>query len=90
MTIPLSGIGGDSGLLRYVGYFIPSYEPLVSVHGRPVAVGYFEFDLCRLSNLLVTPQTWFIYAFSGEVMTAPVPAAFAKLPEETFDSVRSW
>ena len=70
--------------------FVPSYEPLISVDGRPLAVGYFSFDLCRMTNLLVTPQTWFIYGFSGEVMTAPVPTAFAKLPEDTFDDIQSW
>lgn len=70
---------------------VPSYEPLESAAGQTVAVGYFSLDLCRLTNLLVTPQTYFIYAFSGEVMTAAVPAAFVRLPEEeTLDPVQSW
>jgi hypothetical protein len=75
---------------RILRLFVPSYEPLIFANGGPVASGYFSLDLCRMTNLLVTPQTWFIYAFSGEVMTPPVPTAFARLPEETFDSVQSW
>jgi hypothetical protein len=69
---------------------VPSYEPLQSAGDQEVAVGHFSLDLCRMANLLVTPQTFFIYAFSGEVMTAGVPTAFARLPEEHLNAVQSW
>lgn len=69
---------------------VPSYAPLESAAGQTVAVGHFSLDLCRMANLLVTPQTYFIYAFSGEVMTAPVPTAFARLPEEELDHAGPW
>lgn len=75
---------------RILRLFVPTYAPLESAGGRTFGVGYFSFDLCRMTNLLRTPQTWFIYAFAGEIMTAPIPAAFAKLPEETIDAVESW
>jgi len=41
----------------------------------------------------VTPQSYFIYAFSGEVMTSAVPTAFVRLPEEPEEDaeiVQSW
>jgi hypothetical protein len=86
ITLLLTGsVDPDPKIVRL---FVPSYEPVKSVDGGPVAVGYFAFDLCRMTNLLVTPQTWFIYAFSGEVMTPAIPTAFAKLPEE--EEVQSW
>jgi len=75
---------------RVLKLVVPSYEPLKSAGNETVAAGYFSLDLCRLTNLLVTPQTFFIYAFSAEVMTAAVPAAFVRLPEEDVDAVQSW
>ena len=69
---------------------VPCYDPVVTAGAQTIATGYFSFDLCRMTKLLVTPQTYFIYAFAGEVMTAPVPTAFARLPEETPDTVQSW
>ena len=66
---------------QVVSLVIPSYEPVKSTGGETLALGYFSFDLCRLANLLVTPQTYFIYAFCGEYMTDPIPSAFVRLPQ---------
>lgn len=74
---------------QIVKLVVPSYAPLESAAGQTVAVGHFSLDLCRMANLLVTPQTYFIYAFSGEVMTSAVPTAFARLPEEELDHAGS-
>ena len=68
---------------------VPSYTPLESAGGHTIATGYFSLDLCRIANLLVTPQTYFIYAFSGEVMTSAVPTAFVRLPEEDMEAAES-
>jgi hypothetical protein len=88
ITLLLTGsVEPEPKILRLAA---PSYAPLESATGGTVATGYFSLDLCRLTNLLATPQTYFIYAFSGEAMTAAVPTAFVRLPEESLDSVQSW
>ncbi|HEY2379966.1 MAG TPA: hypothetical protein VGK48_02175 [Terriglobia bacterium] len=91
-TVPISLLitGSVDPEPRILRLFVPTYQPLESSGGRTIASGYFSFDLCGMTNLLSIPQTWFIYGFSGEVMTAPVPTAFAKLPDEEFDEVQSW
>ncbi len=86
--VPISLLltGSADSRPRVVKLVVPCYEPLESVEGRMLAVGYFSVDLCRIADLLATPQTYFIYAFSGEVMTAAVPTAFARLPDMELDS----
>ena len=58
--------------------------------GQALAVGHFSIDLCRMAELVISPQTYFIYAFAGEVMTAAVPIAFVRLPLEELESADSW
>jgi hypothetical protein len=60
---------------------VPSYKPLDTSDDEAVATGHFTLDLCRLVELATTPQTFFVYAFSGEVMAGPVPTAFVSIPE---------
>jgi len=51
---------------------VPSHQMVTGTPEAPVAVGYFEIDLLKIPALLANPQTYFIYAFSGEVMAGPV------------------
>lgn len=66
---------------KVVELAVPTTEPVDTSGDAPVATGYFALDLCTLEELTSTPQTYFIYAFSGEVMAGPFPTAFVKLPE---------
>jgi hypothetical protein len=85
VSVALLITGSTDAAPQIVNLVIPSYEPVKSVAGKTLAVGYFSFDLCRIANLLSTPQTFFIYAFSGEVMTPAIPCAFVRLPEAEQD-----
>lgn len=55
---------------------VPSYAPLIRDGGESYAVGYFSLDLRAHADLPRTPQTFFLYAFSGEVSVGPALAAF--------------
>ena len=59
---------------------VPSYTPVTTEGAQTVATGHFTLDLWQMANLGVTPQTFFIYAFSGPLMIGPVPTAFVSLP----------
>jgi hypothetical protein len=54
---------------------VPSYDPIPAGAETAPVTGYFTLDLIALGALGKTPQTSFIYAFSGEVLEGPVPAA---------------
>lgn len=55
---------------------VPSYAPLIRDGGQWYATGYFTLDLCAHAKLTRTVQTYFVYAFSGEVSAGPALAAF--------------
>jgi hypothetical protein len=55
---------------------VPSYAPLERSGGEYLATGYFSLDLCAQVQLAGVVQTYFIYAFSGEVAAGPALAAF--------------
>ncbi len=59
---------------------VPSYEPLETQNGISMATGYFALDLCRMLDLVSTPQTHFLYAFAGESMTGPTTFALVGIP----------
>jgi len=54
----------------------PSYSPLERDGGEDYATGYFSLDLCAHAKLARAAQTYFLYAFSGEVAAGPALAAF--------------
>lgn len=85
VPIALLITGSTDATPQIVNLVIPSYEPVKTAAGRQQAVGHFSFDLCRIARLLTTPQTFFIYAFAGEVMTPAIPCAFVRLPEAEQD-----
>lgn len=55
---------------------VPSFDPISEKEETKEVTGYFAIDLCTLGTLTGLHQTYFIYAFSREVMTGPVPMAF--------------
>jgi hypothetical protein len=54
----------------------PSNAPLEKAGEEWIATGYFALDLCAHARLSGIVQTYFLYAFSGEVMSGPALAAF--------------
>lgn len=54
---------------------VPVYEPVATVDGQAEVTGYFSIDLQSLANLDAVDQTFFVYAFSGELVTGPLPMA---------------
>lgn len=75
ISLVLTGTGKTTPtVLRLM---VPSFEPIdKTIRGPVMATGHFTLDLCKLTPAVTTPQTLFIYAFSGEVMSGPVPMAF--------------
>jgi hypothetical protein len=65
---------------QFVKLHVPSYAPITSEGGQNFATGHFTLDLCQMANLRTTPQTYFIYAFAGSILTGPIPSAFVALP----------
>jgi hypothetical protein len=59
---------------------VPAYSPLTTAAGQTMATGHFTFDLLQMASVRTIPQTYFIYAFAGPVLSGPVPAAFVTLP----------
>jgi hypothetical protein len=53
----------------------PSYDPIPASEARPTVTGFFAFDIASVTRLQDFPQTFFLYAFSREVMTGPVMMA---------------
>jgi hypothetical protein len=54
---------------------VPCLNPLVEHEGGLVAHGYFTLDLQQLANFCLIPQTYFFYAFAGELSAGPAPLA---------------
>ena len=69
---------------------VPCYEPLMESEGEKLAVGRFAIDLCALPGVRISPQTYFLYGFAGEVMTPAVPAAFVQLPADGLEPEAAW
>lgn len=59
---------------------VPTSEEIVEGEDDPIVTGAFELDLLRYPQLADNPQTYWIYAFSGEVMSPPT--TFAVVSED--------
>ena len=55
---------------------------MVTPGENPVASGHFALDLCKLLKFSGRPQTYFVYAFSGEIMAGPCLAAYVNVPAD--------
>ncbi len=72
--IALLIVGADTGQPTLIRLRAPSYDPVDSK--SKTATGYFSMDLLQEApHLANVPQTYFIYAISGETFAAPVPSA---------------
>lgn len=65
---------------RLAKLHVPCRRPLLEVDGQSIASGHFAVDLGKLVRIGITPQTFFVYGFSGAIMTGPVPTAFVRIP----------
>jgi hypothetical protein len=75
VPITLLATGSDVPNPYQFELHVPVYEPVATVDGESEVTGYFSIDLQSLANLNSVDQTFFIYAFSGELVTGPVPMA---------------
>lgn len=85
VPISLLVVGAESSFLPYtLALQVPSYSPVAEDGGRPVAAGQVEIDLLPVADIASSPQTFFIYAFSKEVMAGP--ALMAVIDEDALRS----
>ena len=71
--ITLLVTGADDGSF----YVFPLQVPAFGRVGQ-VVTGYFALDALQLPNAPRKPQTYFIYAFSGETMAGPLASALVR------------
>ncbi|MCC7536816.1 MAG: hypothetical protein IT379_11410 [Deltaproteobacteria bacterium] len=74
VRIGLVILGADDGNPLVLRLRVPSFDPIVG-GGQPVVTGHFALDLLAMDEMPERAQTYFVYAFSGEEMAGPVPAA---------------
>lgn len=72
ITLLLVGAEGDWDVIPLA---VPTFARLGGYDGERIAVGFFRIDVLALDSAQLPPQTYFVYAFSGEFMTGPVPMA---------------
>jgi hypothetical protein len=70
MTLLLTG--PDSVRDLEVSLAVPSFDPVDPAAPPAEVTGCFALDLHELFAEPATPQPWFLYAFSREVMSGPV------------------
>jgi hypothetical protein len=75
VPITLISTGSDLPAPYQFDLHVPIYDQIETVDGEAQVSGYFSFDLQSLANVNVVDQTLFLYAFSGELVTGPVPMA---------------
>jgi hypothetical protein len=77
MPITLVLTGTEQVTPTVLRLIVPSYDPIdKTIRGPLMVTGHFTIDLCTLAPVAKVPQTFFIYAFSGEIMAGPAPMAF--------------
>jgi hypothetical protein len=76
VPITLLLTGSDTAVPRLFPLRVPTYDR-VDVKGG-IVTGYFTVDLCSLKDFIDIPETFFIYAYSGEVLAGPVPMALVR------------
>jgi len=73
VAITLLATGGDDATATLLRLDVPSWDPIDPAN--PIVTGHFALDLLSSSLLPHRAQTYFLYAFSGDAMVGPVPAA---------------
>jgi hypothetical protein len=73
LGITLLVVGSDIATSSMLRLDVPSWDKLDPQ--APVATGHFALDLLAQHLVGTRPQTYFVYAFSGEHLTGPIPTA---------------
>jgi len=84
VAVNLLMLGADDGQVVTLSLQVPIYGPIswTPPDGElPVVTGFFNLNLLRLPGVSRKPQTYFLYAFCGNLMTGPCPYALVT-PEE--------
>ena len=72
LPVTLLLTGPDSLRDLEIELSLPSFDPIDPAAPPGTVTGCFSVDLLELVDAPPTPQPWFLYAFSREVMTGPV------------------
>src|SRR5262249_4313239 len=76
IRIAIFATGADTGRWVLLPLRVPSYDLVPAGKENPVFTGYFSFDLMyEARQLAASPQTYFIYALSGETLEGPTASA---------------
>lgn len=84
VTVNLLILGANDGHLITFAIHVPVYEPIswTPPDGElPVVTGFFNINLLKLPGVSHTPQTYFLFAFSGGLTAGPCPCALV-VPED--------
>jgi hypothetical protein len=84
--ISLLVVGADDNAPRVIRLDVPVFSKLEGTPERPLGVGHFKFDLLTNEQILMSPQTYFIYAFSHDFMSGPIACAI--VPESALPKAR--
>lgn len=84
--ISLLVVGADDSVPRVIRLDVPVFAKIEGTPERPLGVGHFKFDLFSNEQILLSPQTYFIYAFSHEFMAGPIACAI--VPESALPKAR--
>lgn len=76
VPITLVGTGSVDPAPQVARLLVPNFVPRERIEEAGEVRGYFAVDLCALTTAGQQEQTLFLYAFAGEAMAGPVPAAF--------------
>jgi hypothetical protein len=82
--ITLMLTGADDGGVMTLPLHVPTFDEISwrPPDGElPMVTGYFNVNLLRLPRVPRVPQTYFLYAFSGEAMAGPYPTAVVDLED---------
>lgn len=84
VAVNLLILGSDDGSLVTLTLHVPVYEAIswTPPDGElPAVTGFFNLNLLRLPGVSRSPQTYFLFAFRGALMSGPCPYALV-LPED--------
>ena len=85
VTVNLLILGADDGHIVTIPLRVPIYGAIEwkPPDGElPMVTGYFNLNLLRLAGVSRTPQTYFLCAFSGDLMAGPLPYALVSIDED--------
>lgn len=75
MPVTLLLTGTDSPRHVVAELALPSFDPVDPSAPPAEVTGHFTLDLADLLGARLAPQTWFVYAFSRDVMAGPAQTA---------------